>query len=82
MHEAGVDLGGGGDPFVVGLGQGGWVVEPGPHDGAGGEGKEEAVGLGGEQVGEGAVGLRGGAEVAAPEVDDEGLEGAGGGEEG
>ena len=41
VDESGIDICGGGDPFVVGWGKAGGVVEPGPHYCAGAEGEEE-----------------------------------------
>ena len=41
VDETGIDVRGGGDPFVVGWGKAGRVVEPGPHYCAGAESEEE-----------------------------------------
>lgn len=44
LDEAVVDGGGGGDPFPVGAGELGGVVEPGPHDDGAREGEDGGVG--------------------------------------
>ena len=41
VDESGIDICSGGDPFVVGWGKAGGVVEPCPHYCAGAEGEEE-----------------------------------------
>ena len=47
LNETGIDVCGRGDPFVVGWGKAGGVVDPGPHYCAGAEGEKE----GGSMVG-------------------------------
>ena len=84
-----VDGGGRCDPFVVGAGQAGGLVEPGPHDKGAGEGEDgwvsEAGDKGfGESTGGGGGGGRGMTTgfVVGPEFSEDHVEGAGDGEKG
>ena len=79
VDETEIDVRGGGDPFVVGWGKAGRVVEPGPHYCAGAEGEEQ----GGRLLGNcfGRCGWKGVGLGTAPQIYYQGVESAGAGED-
>lgn len=84
LDQAAVYRGGGVDPFVVGAGEGGGVVEPGPHYHSGRKGKDGWVGdVGDERFEAGPfIGCLAALAVEVPCCADYHVDGAGEGEEG